>query len=745
MDGTPDTDGGEVATASEETAISQWDPAEYLRNRIPQAQYNRRSFDRGFYRNCLFYLGQQWIKYSRSAQQWRPIAVPDWFPKQITNKLAVAVDLMTSVFLQSDPQSIYEPGSDEFADIAAARAAGDIEKVIDKEVNQSDLEGRLAKWIVLTGNGFVLDGYDNDVRHGTKFVSDMACLDCIKHIPAEEAAEGCPYCGGSNLMEARDEDGQPVGKDLPIGRMFSEACGPFEIHFDLVSESLEASPYVYRARTYPIAVLQDMFPDHKKEIKADDAGIDSGMFYQTALAYITNGTSSTPGNYAGSVGSVDNVPRATLYHLWVRPTKALPQGGEALICGDATLWKGELCYQNERDEKIVPLTHFTFNKVPGRVFAKTPVDDAVFKQTQRNKIEAFIQLAMERTSNPTWLLPKGIGIDNITGEPGEKIWFNSFMNAKPERVAGSEIPGSVFRWLEALDFDIQDITHTRDVMRGMAPENTPTFGAAQLILDRAFAGFQDGLKSWGQGMNQVRYYRLCIWREYASDERTMMVLGKNREWEARKFSKDHMQGAVSVQLEEASVAPKSKAYDQLMVSQMIDKQMIDLSDPMVKMQAFSIFDMPQLIENLDLDIKDAQKEKEEFMKSGQMRPRAGIDNDVIHAMDHIRVAKSDEFYKWPPQAQQAWIQHALYHVKRNEDAQKAAQMNDPHVINAQAKLQQVQMELQGIAQEKAADVEHMKQRKAIDLQAHGVRKGLDLAVQIKKAQLTPHGNGANIS
>lgn len=728
MDGTPEP----AAPVEDPDDITSWDAAAYLRKRVPQAQYARRSFDRIFYRNALFFLGQQWIRYSRTAQQWRPISVPDWFPKQITNLFAVACDLMKSVFMQSDPQSIYSPASPEVADIAAARIAADISRYIETEVDQSDLESKLATWIVITGNGFIIDGYDSDERHGTKFVADMACLNCLKHIPAEESENGCPMCGNPNLIEARDENGQGIGQEVPIGKMFSEVASPFELHFDLVAGSIEKSPYVYRARTYPVEVLKDMFPDHAENIKGDDAGIDSGMFYQTALSYVTNGTTSTPGNYGGAVGSVDNVPRATLYHLWVRPSKNLPNGGEALIVGETTLWKNELVAHDEEGKPFVPVTHFKFNEVAGRVFGKTPADDAVFKQTQLNMVEAFIQLAIQRTSNATWLLPKGIGIDNITGEPGEKIWYSSMLGSKPERVQGSEIAGSVFRWLDTLAKGIQEITHTQDVMRGKAPEGVPTLGGAQLLFERGLAGYADALKSWGRGWNNVRRNRLNIWREYCSDEKTMMVVGENQAWEARKFTKADMSGRINVYLDEASIAPKSKAYDQLMISQMIDKGMIDMNDPLVRVQVFTKFDQADLIEGLDIDIKDAAKEEDEFKQTGAWRPRPGIDDDRIHAMSHAKLCKSDAFKNLPPPLQNAAIQHTLYHQQQIQKQQEAAQANDPHMLNARAKMQEVQMELQALGVQKKMEIDHLKARNDINLQAHGLKKGVDVALDAKK-------------
>lgn len=737
MDASPGMVPSTAPEVDEPDDIENWDAAAYLRKRVPQAQYSRRSFDRGFYRNCLFYLGQQWIRYSRTSQQWKPIQVPDWFPKNITNMFAVAVDYMKSVFMQSDPQSIYAPASSDFADIAASRVAADISKYIEVEVDQSDLESKAATWLAITGNAFIIDGYDNDDQHGTKFIADMACLNCLKHIPAEESENGCPICGNPHLIEARDENGEGIGQEVAIGKMSSEVASPFEMHFDLVAGGIESSPYIYRARTYPIEVLKDMFPEASEHIKADDAGIDSGMFYQTAIAYVTNGTSSTPGNYGGSVGSVDNVPRATLYHLWVRPSKNLPKGGEALIVGETTLWKNELVVHDEEGKPVIPVTHMKFNNVAGRVFGKTPADDAVFKQTQLNMVEAFIQLCIQRMSNPTWLLPKGIGIDGITGEPGEKIWYSAMLNAKPERVGGAEIPGSVFRWADSLVKAIQELTHTADVMRGKAPEGVPTFGAAQLLLDRGLSGYAEALKSWGRGWNTSRRWRLCIWREYCPDEKTMMVVGENQEWEAKKFSKSDLVGRINVYLDEASVAPKSKAYDQMMVGQMVERQMLDLSDPIVKLQVFTKMDQGDLIEGLDIDMKDAEKEKEQFIQTGKWNPRPGIDNDQIHSIRHGNFCKSDAFRKLPPQAQQLAIQHKIYHDQQIQKQQQAAQANDPHMLNAKAKLEEIQLELQAMGKQKDMELAHLKAKNDINLQAHGMRKGVDIALDARKQAQTP--------
>ena len=83
---------------------------------------------------------------------------------------------MKSVFLQSDPQTLYAPAGEDPADIAAARAAMDVSRFIENETDQKLLESLTASWLTLTGNAFIFNGYDKDAIHGTRFIQDDQCL-----------------------------------------------------------------------------------------------------------------------------------------------------------------------------------------------------------------------------------------------------------------------------------------------------------------------------------------------------------------------------------------------------------------------------------------------------------------------------------------------------------------------------------------------------------------------------------------
>lgn len=711
----------------ETEATGKWNPVHDVSRYIPQAQYSRLSFDRNFYRNLLFYSGIQWIRYENSTNQWRPINVPQWFPKHITNKFGVSCDAMRSVFEQSRPNILYGPAKSEEADIASAQAANDIGEVLKMETDFERVRSEIAAWLGICGNCFTISGYDFSDVAGVKKMDQYACIQCKVPIPPEQIMQGCPQCGGFQFDKAMGDGGAPMQQGYPIGKVFTDVCGPFEIYFDMQSGYVENSHYVIRVKNYITDELKKMFPDFEDKLGPSSIGAKTGIFYQRAIAYINSNAGGT-GNIVTPSGGDDGIPRTTLFHIWRKPCKELPYGGEAIVANEQPLWKGEMATKKDDGTPFWPGVHFKFNHVPGKVFAKTPADDMVAKQIQRNKVEALLQMGMERTSNPTWLLPTGIGIEKITGEPGEKLWYNGFLNGlKPERIAGQEMPGSAFRWLETLDADFEDLGATYDVIKGKTPEGVPTLGGTQMLFERGLARFRAGLNNWGRGMVMLHRQWLWIFKQYGMDERILTIMGKNKKWESQKFSSAMLTGNVDIRLEEGSVEPKSKAYHQMVTGQMLTAQLVDVSDPLTRLKILQTFDANHLAEGLDIDVKDAIKEREEFEQSGNVRFREDVDNHVIHFAQHLKEAKSDSFFEWPPQAQATWIEHIKQHKASLEAAQQKAQQSDPAFGKGV-------LANQFLAEKSKIQLEAMQNKKTIELEHKGIKSEMDLHKQAMDLQ-----------
>lgn len=722
---------------SQSPAIDKWNPSDDLKKYVPTSQLARSSFDVQFYRNILFYIGLHWVRFDASKYNWTPINLPSWFPKNQTNKIAVACDGMKAVLEQARPTILYSPSSSDEEDIAAADACEAISSVIDAEVDQERLRSEAAALISLVGNAFVTDGYDMGPMNGEKSIQSMMCLTCATVAQPHEMAGVCPKCGGSQLMPATDADGQPIEEKYPIGKMESEVDAPFGILFDMQAQYIENSEFIVKAKTFPMDQLKGMFPQFAATLGEGQPIGKTGMFYQQSLAYAvgTMGLGSSTFSSGAGQGS-----RGTLYRLMRKPCKELPYGGEALVVDETVVWKGEASTKDDKGVPYYPVTHFGFKKVPGRVFYKTPADDLIQKQVQRNKIESLLQLGAERVSNPTWLLPSGIGLENITGEPGEKLTYNGHLNMKPERIQGADMPNSLYRWLQIIDEDFSDLAATYDVMLGKHPQGVDTLGGMQLLRDRGLARFQDALNSWGRGWTRVSRNRLMIWKQRVKDDRTLSVLGDNGKWEMQKFNAATLSGSIDCRAEEGSTQPKSKAYSQMMASQLLQAGLLDASDPLTRYKLLTVFDASDLGAALDGDVKDAIKERESFLEHGHVRPREVIDNHEVHMAQHSKDAKSEDFFeKWSVEQQNGWIEHINWHFQVMMQRMQMARLQDPTFSRGQiandALAKKGQVENDSLVAKKGIELESKKAMAELKTHQGAVKSaGDEMAATLKLHQ-----------
>ena len=299
------------------------------------------------------------------------------------------------------------------------------------------------------------------------------------------------------------------------------------------------------------------------------------------------------------------------------------------------------------------------------------------------------------------------------------------------------MPNSLYRWLQIIDEDFSDLAATYDVMLGKHPQGVDTLGGMQLLRDRGLARFQDALNSWGRGWTRSSRNRLMIWKARVKDDRTLTVLGDSGKWEMKKFNSATIAGAVDVRAEEGSTQPKSKAYSQMMAAQLMKEGLIDHTDPLTRYALLTTFDATDLGKGLDMDVKDAIKERETFLEHGVVRPREVIDNHEVHLAQHSRDAKGDAFFEeWTPDQQNGWIQHIQWHFDTLMKRMQIARLQDPSYSRGQianeALANRGQIENQSLAQKKQIDIQSKTAQ--ADLKIHaGVSRQAAAEIQAELA------------
>src|SRR3990172_4324788 len=139
-------------------------------------RYKRRRwvFEREWYRNILFYIGQQWIIYEEGTRRWRVRNIPHWIPTPVTNRLASTVNVIRSSVAQVQPSFEAVPTQENEQSVLTANAADKYLDIIQGEGGFRGAKRRMASWITLTGNGFLLTEFDTGPDTGMAFVPGLA-------------------------------------------------------------------------------------------------------------------------------------------------------------------------------------------------------------------------------------------------------------------------------------------------------------------------------------------------------------------------------------------------------------------------------------------------------------------------------------------------------------------------------------------------------------------------------------------
>src|SRR5581483_1366308 len=629
-------------------------------------RFQRSLFEREWFRNVLFLAGQQWIIYERG--RWRPRALPAWFPRAQTNKFMEKHNDIMSQLVQGKPIPItYLPATDDPADIATAEVGQRLREVIYSEANIEEKEEEVAAWLIATGNAFVIPYYDMDEEHGTTFMSHQRCLTCggISD-PAENGVMS------SSFEDAIDPTGAPIGGEVPVGAIQADVASPFEIRLDHRITDMKNQRRFVRQRRYDLDYAKERWPEFAKVIQAD-WGNDLSQYYLDVLAHVTSSFSASGGFIGGGPAAPKN-PKVTAYEFYELPSKKFPQGLRAVRLGansQAVVEAGPLTTKYgagiKKGQYFLPLVHFGFDKVPGRFWRKTRLDDLIPLQIFRNTVEANLRLTAQRMGNPIWLIPKGSGTDIITGEPGQEVKYNAIpagaggQFAKPERIP-AELSNlqPLIMLIAKIDDSIERVGGTFFLQGGDTPPGVTAASALAYLGERAQKSMSPLMSEYAKGWRNFELFALEIARENWDEERIRVIAGKNRKWQVSKFTKADLQGAVNLIIDYNGMFPKSNATERATIAQLVQLGVVNpAADEETRFNILKAYGEMDLLGSKNIDIEDAAKEQDQFLEDISFMPqvRPMVDNSKVHLMMHTDFAKTDEFRELPEERQQVWYEH----------------------------------------------------------------------------------------
>src|SRR3989304_1449733 len=630
------------------------------------------------YENILYDYNRQWITFDTHLGQFRPKRTAKWIPKPTTNKFSAVLRPLIAQLAGTDPVLQYAPTSEEPADLATANVASRIIEIARQEVNVARIRPRLARWVGLTGNGWLVSGYDNDIRSGTVPEQYEQCVACGTQIMADdvEGEGGCPTCREAErespgFQPAFDEFGAPVMGQRPRGCMFSELATIFEMEYDHEADSFEDSLYALRMRSRDREWAKSRFSMSEQELDAAGSQPLSPVVqqrYLQSLAFIS------PLSYQTYLSKPFRENRILVADLWIDPTVESPQGFHAIMIGDTIVWKGPYKYHSpdaapDQPRVMRTITHFGYQIAAGRVAYRTPAHDLTSMQRTRNELESIYKLHSRRGANSIIWLPDGSNISKLAGEEGIVVRYSALSPIPPpRREPGLESPRFIRDWIEMIDAAMEVVAGSVDVLRGEAPAGLEAYAALQALEAKAVQAMAESRALWSVAWREWSRQVLGIFKQYCLDEREIALKGESGAWSIEKFKAADMRGGVRVIPDLAAQPPSSPVSKRASLEQAQRMALYNPADPQERYRGLQIIGLPELMQDMDLDTRAAAIENDQFydifvrMQPGEppnINPM--VDNDVVHIGTHRRFYLSDKGRSLGPLGPAALEGHMAQH------------------------------------------------------------------------------------
>ncbi len=641
-------------------------------------------FEREWYRNILYYVGQQWITFDDTFRRWRSRHLPSWVPMPVTNRLSATVNTIRSTVAQVHPAFDARPTQDNEKSVLAANAADKYLDIIMNEGGFRAMKRRLASWLTLTGNAFIGTEFDTSADTGVVTVPGEQCTACGLSLKPTEipATMACPQCGGTSFIEDAT-----TSEDIPQGALLVRCLSPFEVYVDSSILELEEQPAILVVETRALENVRQTYGKAAADVSADSER-ETSRYYLDSLSHIT-GTGYGSGTPYGKRADTDSGGGGvTLYRLFIKTSTKYPKGRYVVMTGDQHILEDHEPYpffHKTTRKPFYPIVHVRYDDVPGRFWAKTPIDDLVAKQKQRNEIEALYQTILMRTANPVWLLPVGVQTTPITGDPGIAIRYTGAAGLKPERLPGLDAPVTIIKFLEQIDVDFEEIANTFAAMKGKNPGSVRAASAIQMLIERGFGRYGSVFDNLEEAYERWAVQALEIWRQRAVFPRIQAIARTAGSWQFMEFLGADL-GDVDIRVEAGSTRPKSQAGRQLLVGQLLQWGLLNPNDPEQRMRIFEEMGASGLLPGAEADVKIVAEENAKFLAWAEQVTRAiegehkdtpperlmpillmsvpvhgnlVLDHHPTHLVHHRRFALSEQFRSLHPILQQLFVQHVV--------------------------------------------------------------------------------------
>ncbi len=592
-------------------------------------------WEREWLRDIYYVLNRQWITFHPVRREWVDKRLQKWMPRPVTNKMAETLQAIRTNLGAIDLTVTVRPAGDSSESIAAAEISNQMSPMIHEEHMMDQVMREADFWLITTGNACLQTSWDKDVRFNKVFIPHEQCIACGNIAPPQaivDAGHHCPVCGASSLQKAMGPPG-PDGKPTPIGEYVAFGKGkttslsPFEYAMPPNITRFDELPYIIRMRWRDKHWFEANKPEMVATIPWEKSPNDRSLQIFKSLALTNDIGTGSQFSYLGAAGFAAS-EGITEYELWMRPTTDFPEGLIMRCLGDQDPVimespeegiPGPLPYKDIEGNPVWPFMHAQYEHVGGRIYGRSALSPLIQKQDQLNQVDSLVQLCLQRTANPVWVIPENAGIDNLTGEPGLIVKWNVLASGgngagEPKRLPGIPIDASLMELRAQIIKDIEELSGAFDIVKGQKPSGVEAFSALQLLVERSQSRFTSVFQARGEMYRKWFSVALELERQYGPQERVWAVVGQNRGYTFKHFENAQLQAAVSILIEDGSNMPKTALGKRAAIEQANQLQLLNPQDPDQKYALLAQFGLSDLVPSLNHHVQAALQIQDAFEK-----------------------------------------------------------------------------------------------------------------------------------
>src|SRR3990167_2592196 len=428
-------------------------------------------WEREWLRDIFYTTNRQWIYWHPTRREWVDKRLNKNVPRPVTNKMAETVQSLRATFGSIELGVIARPIGHSTESVATAEVVDKIAPLIHEEHKMHMVMREADFWLIVNGSACLQTSWDNDIRFNRAFIPHEQCQTCGTISPPKaivDAGNTCPVCGGTSFTKAMQPDGKPAGEWVSYGKGKTVALSPFEYAIPPSVTRFDETPYIIRLRWRDKGYYEANYPELVHKLMFEKSPQDRSLQIYKSLSLVNDmGTGSSWSSL--SMGGMDTIEGITEYELWMRPTPDYPEGLVLRIAGDKQpvlirsekeSIPGPIPYKDRDSMVIFPFAFAIFEHIGGRLYGRGALAPLIQKQDQLNQLDSLIQMIIQRTANPVWIVPEGAGIDHFTGDPGLVMKWNPLASGgqgKPERIGGENVQPALFRLREQYLKDIEEL------------------------------------------------------------------------------------------------------------------------------------------------------------------------------------------------------------------------------------------------------------------------------------------------